>query len=189
MQSDQINELASALSKAQSEINPAIKDSTNPFFKSKYADLSSVWNACKDPLTKNGLAILQTMDIQNGQTVLVTTLAHSSGQWMKSFLPVINEKNNAQGLGSALTYNRRYALSAIVGIICDEDDDAEGATNRTISKEQVQTLSALLDQCDDVYVQNVYNYYKISAIKELPADKYEGLFQNISNKIKVKKVG
>src|SRR6516162_6667967 len=98
MQSDQINELASALSKAQSEINPAIKDSTNPFFKSKYADLSSVWNACKDPLTKNGLAILQTMDIQNGQTVLVTTLAHSSGQWMKSFLPVINEKNNAQGL-------------------------------------------------------------------------------------------
>lgn len=127
LQSVQINELASALSKAQGEITPAIKDSSNPFFKSKYADLASVWQACKDPLSKHGLAVIQAMDYKDGQLMLITTLAHSSGQWVRSFMPVVTEKNNAQGLGSAITYMRRYSLSAIVGITCDEDDDGNAA--------------------------------------------------------------
>lgn len=127
IQSDQINELAGALAKAQSEIMPALKDSKNPFFKSTYADLASIWSACKDPLSKNGLAIIQTMDVNGDQHFLITTLAHASGQWIRSYLPIINEKQNAQGFGSAITYMRRYALSAIVGVTADEDDDGNAA--------------------------------------------------------------
>lgn len=193
MQSENINELATALSKAQSEISPAIKDSNNPFFKSKYADLSSIWNACREPLTKNGLSILQTMDIKEGAQVLVTTLAHSSGQWVRSYLPILNEKNNAQGLGSAITYNRRYALSAIVGIICDEDDDGNAASSsplKCITKEQAQELESMLSQCDDVYIQNVKNYYKMDSWEKLSPEKYQTLYTNITNKLKaMKKVG
>lgn len=135
-QSDQINELVSALSKAQGEISPAIKDSNNPFFKSKYADLSSVWNACKDPLSRHGLAVIQCMDYKDGQLFLITTLAHGSGQWMRSYMPIITEKNNAQGIGSAITYMRRYSLSAIAGITCDEDDDGNAAVNLPDKKNQ-----------------------------------------------------
>jgi hypothetical protein len=127
-QSEQINELVTALAKAQGEISPALKDSNNPFFKSKYADLSSVWNACREPLSRHGIAIVQTMDSREGQLFLTTTLAHSSGQWMKSYMPIIMEKNTPQALGSAITYMRRYALSAIVGMTSEEDDDGNEAT-------------------------------------------------------------
>src|ERR1051325_1347742 len=127
MQSETINELAAALAKAQGEITPALKDNLNPHFRSKYADLSSVWSACRVPLSKNGLAVIQTMDNLNGQLCVITTLAHSSGQWMRSHLPIMVANSNPQALGSAITYMRRYALSAMVGVAPDEDDDGEQA--------------------------------------------------------------
>ncbi len=199
MQSDQINELAMALSKVQGEMSSAIKDSSNPFFKSKYADLSSIWNCCKEPLSKNGLAIIQTMDLKEGQNVLITTLAHASGQWMRSCLPILNEKNNAQGLGSAITYMRRYALSAIVGITCDEDDDGNEACKgsdkrkplteeKLITDEEVKYLNDLFFSCDETYVQNVEKYYAkeygINSWKELPKSQYSKLIDNINKKFK-----
>lgn len=88
-QSENINELASAPAKCQGEITPAIKDSNNPYFKSKYADLNSVWSVCRQPLSKHGLAVIQTLDkIENGSLILITTLVHSSGQWIRSRSPV-----------------------------------------------------------------------------------------------------
>jgi ERF superfamily len=203
MQSDQINELATALSKVQGELTPAIKDSKNPFFKSSYADLSSVWNCCKDALSKYGLAIIQTMDAKDGQNVLITTLAHASGQWMRSCLPILNEKNNAQGLGSAITYMRRYALSAIVGITCDDDDDGnEACSQKNIKKtegesdlvtpEQARTIASMLAECDDVFANNVENYYQkkfgVSSWSVLPRGEYEKLYSNISNKLNGKAI-
>jgi len=129
-QSESINELAKALSTAQAEKLFALKDSKNPFFNSKYADLSSVWEVAREPLTNNGLSVAQTMDIyQDGSPIIVTTLMHTSGQWIKSRLHVKPEKDTPQGLGSAITYGRRYSLAAMIGI-CPEDDDAEGAMSR-----------------------------------------------------------
>lgn len=122
-QSENINELATALSKAQGEMQAAIKDSVNPFFKSKYADLGSVWDAARPVLSKHGLCVIQATDIINDKIVMVTTLAHSSGQWMKSIIPLNPAKNDSQGIGASITYLRRYSLSAIVGVVCDEDDD------------------------------------------------------------------
>lgn len=126
MQSEQINELITALAVAQSQIKGAKKDSKNPYFKSDYADLTSTWEAAREPLTKNGLAVVQTMEYRDEKTILVTTLAHKSGQWIKSFLPLTVMKNDPQGVGSAITYARRYALASILNI-CPFDDDAEAA--------------------------------------------------------------
>jgi len=130
MQSEQINELAAALSKAQASITGALKDSANPFFKSKYADLASCWDACRKQLTDNGLSVMQTTDIVADTVVVRTTLAHSSGQWISGILPVKAKDDGPQAQGSGITYARRYALAAMVGL-AQIDDDAEAAQGRS----------------------------------------------------------
>ncbi len=133
-QSESIKDLATALAKAQSEILGAVKDSKNGFFQSTYADLASVWDAIREPLTKNGLSVTQTTDfIEAAGTCIVTTLLHSSGQWIKGTLPIVAVKQDPQAIGSAITYSRRYALAAIVGV-AQVDDDTEAAQGRNISE-------------------------------------------------------
>ncbi len=127
--SENLNELAMALSRAQGEITGALKDSANPFFKSKYADLASCWDACRGPLSKNGLALTQFPMTEATATYLVTTLLHSSGQWMRSSLLVQPKDDTPQAMGSALTYARRYALTAVVGV-AQVDDDGNAASGR-----------------------------------------------------------
>lgn len=130
MKSEQIGELAKALCAVQSEIQGAVKDHANPFFKSKYADLESVWNAARGPLTKNGLAVSQTTDVDDqGRMTLLTWLIHSSGQWICGKLSILAQKPDAQSAGAAITYARRFALAAIVGIH-QTDDDGESAVGR-----------------------------------------------------------
>lgn len=127
--SPEIGELAKALCKAQALLEDAKKSSDNPFFKSKYADLTEVWNTCRKPLTDNGLSVVQGSSDYGphaGLTTITTMLLHESGQWISSQLMMPLPKNDPQGVGSAITYGRRYELSAMVGI-CPEDDDAEGA--------------------------------------------------------------
>lgn len=128
--SEQINELATALSKAQGQFVPALKDTANPFFKSKYANLCSIVKACQEPLSKNGLCISQATRKYDDQWVLVTKLLHSSGQWIESVTPIITMKSDIQSFGSSCTYARRYAWASICGVTTDEDDDGEGAMNR-----------------------------------------------------------
>ena len=96
MQSESIAALAAALSKAQADITGALKDSSNPFFKSRYADLASCWDACRKQLTANNLAVIQTTEVTEAGTVLVTTLAHSSGEWIsgETTLPLTNFFNS-----------------------------------------------------------------------------------------------
>lgn len=129
MQSESIAALAAALSKAQADITGALKDSSNPFFKSKYADLASCWDACRKQLAANGLAVIQTTNTTDAGVVLVTTLAHSSGEWIRGVLPVVTKDSGPQAQGSGITYARRYALAAIVGL-AQIDDDAEAAQAR-----------------------------------------------------------
>lgn len=125
--SEQINELALALNKAQKEIESAKKTSDNPFFHSKYADLASVYEACKEALNKNGLSVIQTLGYDEKHSYLMTTLVHSSGQWIAGKMVLLNNKGDMQGLGSAVTYARRYSLAAMVGV-AQEDDDANEAS-------------------------------------------------------------
>lgn len=127
--SDTINEIAAALAKAQGEMKNAIASESNPFFKSKYADLAIVRDAVTPALTKNGIAVTQLTDIDGGFLVVCTRLIHSSGQWLESRYPIINDTNKPQAMGSAMTYARRYSLSAICGISSEKDDDGNAAND------------------------------------------------------------
>jgi len=132
--SENITDLAMALAKAQALIKPASKDATNPHFKSRYADLPAVWEACRKPLTDNGLSVVQMpVDAGEGRVGLTSVLMHSSGQYISSTVSTKLTQDSAQGIGSALTYLRRYALAALVGIVADEDDDGNAASHGTAS--------------------------------------------------------
>lgn len=136
-----LSEIGKALAKAQKEIHSAGKEGINPHFKSRYATLSSVWEACREALTKNGLAVAQAILTQHdGRYVLQTMLIHESGQFIESFCPLILQKNDMQGLGSAITYARRYALAAIVGVSQDDDDgNATRGVKNENQRPQAQT--------------------------------------------------
>ena len=148
-QSESIAALAAALSKAQSAITGALKDSANPFFKSKYADLASCWDACRKPLTDNELAVIQTIEATDyDRPRLVTTLVHSSGEWIKSFCPILTKDSSAQGQGSGITYARRQSLAAIVGL-AQIDDDGEAAQARG-KKEPTPDIAKKVAACQSV---------------------------------------
>jgi hypothetical protein len=127
--------LAAALAKAQGEMGGASKDKTNPHFKSAYADLASVWDACRGPLSKNGLAVLQPPSADGPRVTVTTILTHSSGEWIEVDLTMTATQNTPQGVGSCLTYARRYALQSMVGI-APEDDDGNAASQGGGAKPQ-----------------------------------------------------
>lgn len=128
-QSTEIAALAEALSKAQGKITGALKESANPFFKSKYADLASVWDACREQLAANGLAIVQVNGNDAERVTVTTMLVHSSGQWIRGVCSAKPAKDDAQATGSVITYLRRYGLAAITGV-AQIDDDAEAGQGR-----------------------------------------------------------
>jgi hypothetical protein len=127
--SDSIALLAAALAKAQAEMAGASKDKTNPHFKSAYADLASVWDACRVALTKHGLAVLQPVSAEDAKVTVTTILTHSSGEYLASDLTMTATQNTPQGIGSCITYARRYALASMVGV-APEDDDGNAASQK-----------------------------------------------------------
>lgn len=127
--SQTIAALSTALAKAQGAMGGALKDSANPFFKSKYSDLESVWSACRKPLSENGLAVIQGDSVDDSAVVVTTMLTHESGEWIKSTLRMAPKDFGPQAIGSCITYARRYALASMVGVY-QTDDDAEAATGR-----------------------------------------------------------
>jgi hypothetical protein len=127
--SESIGQLAQALAKAQKSYKPLKKESTNPYFNSKYADLAAVLESTKDALADNNLAVIQLSSYVDNKAVVRTVLAHESGEFILEDLALPNKKDDAQGIGSSLTYGRRYAYSSIVGVSADSDDDGAGATS------------------------------------------------------------
>jgi ERF superfamily len=136
-QSESIANLAKALSIVQGKLTYAKKDSKNPFFKSNYADLESVWDACRDLLSSNGLAVSQFPGLYSEldkSMSLVTILTHESGEYITQEMSVPVTKADAQGAGSALTYMRRYALAAVVGVVQADDDGNAASSPKPVVK-------------------------------------------------------
>ena len=124
--SDQVNELFTALAKAQGEMQNAAFNRVNPAFKSKYADLSAVRDATMPALTKNGLSLVQVTTLNTTEMLLITRLGHTSGQWLQSVYPIpVSDRPHI--MGSALTYARRYSWAAICGVASEEDEDGNAA--------------------------------------------------------------
>lgn len=189
--SQNIADLAAALAKAQGQIEGARKDSANPHFKSKYADLASVWDACRSALADNGLSVVQAPGpCASGQLEMTTMLLHSSGQWIKETLTIPLQKVDAQGYGSATTYARRYSLSAMVGVAPDDDDGnaaskPNGASNEApsrITAAQTKELQKLVDDTRTDVVA-MCGYYKIEAIPDLPANLFAKVKAQLENKL------
>jgi hypothetical protein len=126
-QSETIGALAAALAKAQGEIENATKNAKNPHFKSNYADLAEILNTARPVLARHGIAVVQSPSYEQGEVQLATLLLHSSGEWIRGISAAPATKQDPQGVGSAVTYLRRYSLAAFVGI-AQEDDDGNAAS-------------------------------------------------------------
>jgi len=181
--SENINELAAALAKAQGQMGGAKKDSANPFFKSSYADLSSVVEAIKKPFSDNGLSYTQLTDYDDTEAVIIVTrLMHSSGQWIEGRLRMKPAKNDPQGIGSTITYARRYALQSLAGVPAEDDDGnagthgSSGATLRipakpSLSQEQRATLDALIYEVG-ADVPKLLAHFKVGDLSELNGSRF-----------------
>lgn len=188
-QSESIKAIAAAMAKVQASIEGAKKGSNNPHFKSKYADLTECWSACRAALTENGIAVIQ--GVVGGS--MKTTLTHASGEWLSDEgIPLCgyqSAKNPMQALGSALTYARRYGLCAMVGI-APEDDDAQSLTNsqqaqadpRFITEDQQSELDDLITQAGadrTAYLK----YLGVTSLSELPMANYPNAKKALQAKI------
>ena len=129
LKSESIGQLAKALSQAQGQMQSARRTSENPYFKSRYADLAQLIDVARKPLADNGLAVAQLVVPDSGCAEVQTILMHESGEWIASSIRLQPAKPDPQSMGSAITYARRYAYAAILGI-ASEDNDAECATGR-----------------------------------------------------------
>lgn len=141
--SENIDQIAAALCAVQQTELFAIMNSTNPFYKSRYADLSSCWSAIRKPLTDAGLSICQFPEpsdpyASQDEIILITLLMHTSGQWIRGKLNIPLDKRDPQAVGKAYTYGRRYMLSSMIGL-CPADDDAESAIEHDLQKAAPKT--------------------------------------------------
>lgn len=177
--SEQINHIATALSKAQSTIKKAKKDSENPFFKSSYADLVSVVEAARPALVENGLAVVQGGLYVDGQWMLVSRLTHVSGQWFETYFPLISKDQTAQSMGSAMSYAKRYSYQALLNVVSDgEDDDAEATMGR--SSNPNYTVTTTLSKSVPSAPVNTSGFtfgfgkYKGKSLSEVPAHELLG---------------
>lgn len=199
-QSESIDKLMTALAKAQGEMSSAAKDCKG--YNYKYADLASVWGACRDPLSRNELAVTQIETHTENGEILLTILGHSSGQWISSSMAIrvkpSGKTNELQERGSVLTYLRRYALSAIVGVAPAEDDDGSTGNSFTsqpvkpatqaqpsaqrINATQVLEITGLLNKCEEgfrAYTLKFLADNNIAGMENIPLSMYE----NIKGKI------
>lgn len=161
--SESIKNIAKAMNKAQSEMGGAHKGANNPFFKSKYADLSSVVQAVKEPFASNGLSYVQFPIEDGGRVGIETILMHISGEWLSNSFTVNLTKQDAQGAGSAITYCRRYGLQAVAGIPSDDDDGNAASKARTPTKDDLSWVKAINDgnaKLEDLNDMNYRSYIK-----------------------------
>ena len=146
LNSEKQDQIVPALIEARKEITGVTKDSANPFFKSKYADLTSIIQAVNKELLDNDLIITQPTQVVDGTLYLVTQLTHSSGQWVRGYLPVHNKKGDDQGQGSGITYARRYGLQALLNIPAfDDDAELTKAKNGKSEKTGIAKVDQVLD--------------------------------------------
>jgi hypothetical protein len=158
--SENIAKIASAIVKAQAEMGNAVKDSKNPFFKSKYADLNAVREACMPALNKHGVSVIQPTSVIEGKLYVETVLLHESGEFLSGLYEVVvGKQNDPQALGAAISYSRRYGLQSMVNIGAS-DDDAESAVDRGTSRPNFSTKAL------DIEVDTA----PASAVKSAPAE-------------------
>ena len=186
--SETIAELAKALNKAQAEMSGAKKGSENPFLKNKYADLASVIHCAKEPLCNNGLSISQFPVTHEGMAGVTTILMHESGEFLESTLLLPCTKNDPQGMGSCITYAKRYSYQSALGIPSEDDDGNHASApgrakplNQKINASQIKRLKTIstkhLSTNEEYY--GIINRYGFQSGKDITVDKYDAICAEI----------
>lgn len=196
--SESINEIADALSKVQGEIEDATKDSQNPHFKSSFASLASVYEACRKLLAKNGIAVIQSPSTtDNGSVRITTMLAHKSGQYFSDEFDLTPKDKSPQSLGSCVTYGRRYSLMAMVGIAQDDDDGQAASQPQRPQSRQTPNAQPPAQQQNSIGIllkekgwtpqqaqEFIFNAYGAKASSDLTPEQRE----NFTQTVKVSKI-
>lgn len=184
--SEEIDKISKALVSIQKEIKDAPLDKVNPHFKSRYASLESVINTVRPVSSKYGITFTQTMVPSETGMSLVTTLYHESGQWIDSVMPMKVDLTRPQGVGSCLTYFRRYSLAAIYGISDTEDDDGNEAEKvsknkePTLSKEQIKFVESFItDDTDKAWLKSILTKALVHSLKDFPQKWYPDLTKKL----------
>jgi ERF superfamily protein len=158
-----------ALALAQKTITGAAKDKNNPHFGQAYADLGSIWEACRDALTSNDIAVVQLPSVANGKVSVITVLGHKSGQWISSTLDMTPQQNTPQAVGSAITYARKYALAAMAGVAPEDDDGNAASAQPTNGKQQPAKREARQPEPDATHKQDPIKVVKAEVPEEVQA--------------------
>jgi len=183
-QSESINELATALAKAQAEIRNPGKNTKNTFFKNEYADLTAVLGCIRPVAAANGLSFIQAVEAYNGNVAVTSQISHSSGQWIKQVASVEvpkTSKNPIQDLGSMATYLKRYQAQSMWAICADEDTDAQDLGIEDISDEKVAHLDAMLDSTKSSK-EAFLKVYGVENLKSLTDSQYEKAKKQLQQK-------
>ena len=179
LKSESIAALAKAIALSQLHVENAMKSSTNPHFKSKYADLAEILNTVRPVFSANGIAIVQTPTFESGVASVETMLCHESGEFISSVCSSPVSKQDAQGIGSAITYLRRYSLAAMCGI-AQEDDDGQHAVQEL--QTQRQAPSRKLSNAErEMGVADMKGAPDEAALKQVWAD-YHAMAKNIGDR-------
>lgn len=177
--------LDAALAKAQGEIEAASKDKTNPAFKSRYADLTAVWGACRPTLAKHGISVTQwPVHAEDNRLHIITRIAHA-GEWIKAHFSLPVTKQDPQGYGSATTYAKRFTLAAALGIVADEDDDGNTASNRVAPAARHPEPAAPVESLGDSFVRK-FNESKDEAVFEEEVTKARAAWSRLGTADKAK---
>lgn len=182
------NSIATALAAAQAQMGKALKSANNPHFKSKYADLASVVDACMPSLNAHGIAVIQpTTDEETGRFVETILIHGESGETLKCRVPLIVAKNDMQGYGSAVTYARRYGLMSMAGIAPEDDDGNAAAKAAPQEKAQPRLLTPdqfikLRDKIEEAEVPEgkVLERYGAPSLQQFPAIKFDAAMKSLN---------
>jgi hypothetical protein len=182
--------LISALVKAQMEIRPPSKEGVNPMFKNKYATLDAIYSAIREPLATNGLSLSHSVEVdEQNRYFLVTTLMHSSGEFMQNKFPMVVEKLTNQGIASARTYACRYATCNMFALPSDEDDDGNAAEGRKgkvveekLSADQCSQIEAYTSQ-DKELEKRILNGYKVRSLSDIAVTNFAPIMKTLQKRM------
>lgn len=212
IKSEQITEIAKSLVAAQSELKNTPASAVNPHFKSRYTPLDDILDMAREVLPKHGLSVLQSVSGESETITVTTMLMHTSGQWLESDpLTMKAERTTPQGQGSAITYARRYSLSAMLGVATDPDDDGNGAEEspkqqaksapvvgqapKTINKEQIGELNDICMDGDTLnkdkikLLSGIAEKYGYKIVTQIKPEHFEAIKKEMIDSIKIQADG
>lgn len=184
-------ELFTALAKMQGEVENATKSSTNPHFRSKYADLAEVLNTVRPVLAANGLSVIQSPSFDGEVCHVTTTIAHNGGGYIYGRMSCVPAKQDGQGIGAATTYLRRYSLAAVCGIAQEDDDGNTAAHNKPAQTIPSAEAARIRENIVHLGIDEAafLKHYGVNAIAELTTDKVPAINKAFAAKAKTQSKG